>query len=109
VDGLDLGIALIGADHRIIMANMALAKMLNTSGDALAGKNCLEVFEKRHAVCTDCPATIAIRSGRTYEAEREAIRDDSKRIKVRIRAIPIVGEDGSVSGVVEVVEDVTER
>jgi PAS domain-containing protein len=46
---------------------------------------------------------------RNHEAEREAIRNDGSRVKVRIRAIPIEGEDGSISGVVEVIEDVTER
>jgi len=40
--------------------------------------------------------------------ESEGVRDDGSRFNVRINAFPTFGQDGTVTGFVEVVEDITE-
>ena len=48
-------------------------------------------------------------TGEPAEVETTGIRDDGGHVPVRIHAFPLIEPDGSVSGFIELVEDITEQ
>jgi PAS domain S-box-containing protein len=106
VDNIDLGINLIDSHHTIVMSNDFPGKKFNNPISEMIGKNCFRVFHKRDAVCPHCPGDQAMATGQPAEFEIEGIEDGSL---VRIKAFPVLGQDGTASAFIEVVEDITER
>ncbi len=74
----------------------------------LCGKTCFREFRKRTAVCPHCPGTKAMATGKMAEIEVERVRDDGSRFTVRIKAFPLFAPDGSPSGFIELVEDISQ-
>jgi len=109
VENVDFGINLIDADHNIVMANNALIKRRNTSVEELIGEKCYRALEKRDAVCPQCPGVQAMATGLPASVETEGAEDDPHRFPARLQAFPVLREDGTESGFIEVVEDITER
>jgi PAS domain S-box-containing protein/putative nucleotidyltransferase with HDIG domain len=109
MDNVDFGINLIDTDHTIVMANAVQNKRLSKAVSDVIGKKCFREFEKRDAVCSYCPGVRAMATSQPAEVESETIRDDGTRFPVRVQAFPIFGQDGTASGFIEVVEDITER
>ena len=109
LDNITLGVALIDSDHTVVMANPTHGKMLNKPPAEIIGKKCYREFEKREAVCPHCPGVLAMKTGEPTEVETEAVRDDQSRFHVTVRAYPAFGEDGRVTGFIEIVEDITEK
>lgn len=109
VENIDLGIAIIDSDYRIIMANASHSRLLHKPLDKILGKNCFQEFEKRDTVCSYCPGTKAMASGEKAVAETVGIRDDGSRLEVRIQAFPYRTADGQIIGFIEVVEDITQH
>lgn len=107
INHVDLGITLIGTDHRIIMANTAICKMFNKKPEDLIGKKCYEQFEHRSDICSHCPGTKAMAAGVHADVETYGIRDDGSRFPVKIRAFPLFYESGKPRGFIEVVTDIT--
>jgi PAS domain S-box-containing protein len=109
VENIDLGITLIGSDHRIIMTNAATARLFKKPIGDIVGRKCFREFEKRDGVCAHCPGTKAMATGKKAVVETTAFLDDGSRIVVRIQAFPHRGPDGHITGFIEVVEDISER
>jgi diguanylate cyclase (GGDEF)-like protein/PAS domain S-box-containing protein len=109
VENVDFGINLIDADHNIIMVNAGGTKQIDKPVSELVGKKCFREFEKRDAVCPHCPGVQTMATGKLAEVESEGVRDDGSRYHVRIQTFPALGHDGTMTGFIEVVEDITER
>jgi len=109
VDNIDLGICQVNSDYEIVMSNAAHDRMLHKSACDFLGKKCFAEHEKRDTVCPHCPGAKAMATGCRAEAETEGVRDDGTRISVRIHAFPVQGRDGTLTGFVELIEDITER
>lgn len=107
INHVDLGITLIGTDHRIIMVNTAVCKMFNKTPEALIGRKCYDQFEKRPEICTHCPGETALKNGTYADIETNGIRDDGSRFPVKIRAFPLYYESGNPRGFIEVVTDIS--
>ena len=109
VENIDLGITLIGVDYRIIMTNAAMGKMFQKPPSEFVGKQCFREFQKREAVCSFCPGTRVMATGRPTKVETEGVRDDASRFFVRVSCFPNFGPNGQVAGFIKVVEDITQR
>ncbi len=109
VENIDLGIILVDTDHTIVMTNAAQCRFFNKPVGYFNGKKCFREFEKREAVCPHCPGVRAMITRCPEEVETEGVRDDGSRIPVKIRAFPVLRENGQASGFIEVVEDITEK
>ena len=107
VENIDLGITLIGADYRIIMANQAQGNFFSKPANELTGQECFRVFEKRTSVCPHCPGTIAMATGARAETETQGVRDDGSQLTVRLQSFPFFGPSGQTIGFIELVEDIT--
>jgi PAS domain S-box-containing protein len=109
VDNINLGINLIDVDHTIVMSNAAKAKHFKRSVSDLIGKKCFREFEKRDTVCPHCPGVQAMATGRPAETEAEVVGNDGSPYHVRIQAFPFFGNDSSVTGFIEIAENITGR
>ena len=109
VENIDFGITRIDADHNIVMINAALSRMHNKNASDFIGEKCYRAFEKRDTVCPHCPGILAMSSGQPAEVETEGVKGDPDLFPVRLQAFPILEEDGTACGFIEVVEDISER
>ncbi|MBW1939018.1 MAG: PAS domain S-box protein [Deltaproteobacteria bacterium] len=109
LENIDLGITLIDSDYNIIMTNTAHGKLFNKPASEFVGKKCFREFQKREAVCSHCPGVQAMASGRPAEFEAEDVRDDGTCFDMNIHAFPTFGRNGTVTGFIEIVEDITEK
>ena len=109
VENIDLGITLVDADYRILMTNATMERIFSRPLGAFIGSHCYQGFEKRDAVCPDCPGRVAMRSGQLAEAETWTVLADGSRVDARIRAFPILDDEKQATGFIEVIEDITGR
>ncbi len=109
MENIHLAINFIDNDYRIVMTNAGLGKFFRKPLSEIIGKYCFKEFEKRNAVCSHCPGTRAMATGRPAVVETEGVRDDGSRFSVRLQAFPIFEADNALKGFVEVAEDVTEH
>jgi len=109
VENIDLGVTLIDSAHKIIMTNGAQGRMFGKPVAEFVGKECFREFEKREAICPHCPGVQAMSTGQPAEVKTQGIRDDGTSVDVRIQAFPTLGQDGTATGFIEVVEDITEK
>jgi PAS domain S-box-containing protein len=109
MESVGLGVSLIDVNHKIIMANSFFANLFKKPAADFVGRYCFMEFEKRAAICPHCPGVLTMASGKPAEVETEGVRDDGSRFNVLIRTVPTFASDGTVSGFVEVIEDISER
>ena len=107
IDNIDMGVALIDTNHSIVMTNAVYEKQFNKKTNEFVGKKCFQEFEKRDEVCPHCPGVIAMNTGQAAEVETADVRDDGSKFDVRICAFPIFGTNNTVTGFIEIVEDIT--
>jgi PAS domain S-box-containing protein len=108
VENIELGIALIGCDYRILMVNRKCAQMYGKPADYYAGKFCYAEFEQLGYGCPGCPGVAAMKTGAMAQLERRGVCSDGSRLDTNVMAFPVF-ENGAVTGVIEVTEDITRR
>lgn len=109
VENIDLGINLIGEDHRILKVNRATSRIIHKPAEELVGRKCFRVFEGREKVCDHCPGVQSLVTGKPAAVITEGVREDGTRAVVRLQTFPVPDADGSRRKFVEVAEDITER
>jgi PAS domain S-box-containing protein len=109
MENIHLGISFIDTDRKIITTNVGLGRFFRKPRSEIIGKYCFREFEKRNAVCSHCPGTRAMVTGRPAEVETEGVRDDGSRFAAYLRAFPVFEADGAIKGFIEIVEDITEH
>jgi PAS domain S-box-containing protein len=109
VENIDLGIALIGPDHRILATNANMGTFFDDPSSGLVGKICHVELEQRDTICPRCPGLIAMETGEPAEQEMEGVRNDGMPFVARVQAYPLTDDQGGTTGFIKVVEDITER
>jgi len=109
VENVNLGITLIDKNYTILMANRQIYKMSGKPPGYLPGKKCFHEFGKQDELCTHCPGTIALKTGKPQEIDSKGTRPDGSIFNVRIKAFPVFDNKGDIESFIEVVEDITER
>jgi len=112
LNSLDDGLIVLDRDFRVVAANRSISRRLCSHSEALKGRNCRDAIG--HALpCRDdevCPTARCLATGRLQRAiyQLPGSGDGGGRIH-EVYASPVFTEDGSVSQVVEVWRDITER
>jgi PAS domain S-box-containing protein len=111
LNSLDDGLLVLDREFRVVAANRSLARRLATYPETLRGRSCREAI--RHALpCRDdemCPAARCLSTGALQRAVYQLPSPtDGARVH-EVYASPVFSDDGSMSQIVEVWRDITER
>lgn len=113
VENMTDGVYFVDRDRTIISWNRGAQEISGFPADDIVGHRCPEGL-LRHVdgsgrnLCVDgCPLEATMTDGQAREAHIWMTRADGSRLPVRVRATPIVGKDGEITGAVEVFTDDT--
>jgi PAS domain S-box-containing protein len=101
----DVAVTTILPDYTIEYANPLT---LDRHGDVI-GRKCYEVFKWETAPCLDCPLAEAFSPGRPVSTELRYYNRDGADTWLHVTATPILDDAGSVTSVITVAADVTDR
>jgi|GEM_PF-1235870 len=102
---LTAAVTFLSPDHRIIWMNQRGLKILDLTPQDIEGALCYEIWQHRSYPCPNCPLQEVMRTGQTKEAE---LTTADGRVW-NLRGHPVFDENGQITGVVEVRQEVTER
>ncbi len=109
MENIDMGIALIDRNYKVVMVNKALAARFGRDLEYFPNRTCFESMGGCLEVCDHCAGRAAMETGKPVETEFEYIRPgSSSKSWVHLRAIPLKDADGSVSGFIDISLDITE-
>lgn len=92
-------------DMKVIFANKAMQDAFNLKPGQLNGKHCYQVLHHRNRVCSVCPAEKTLETGEPHEV----VDFSSYKKNWVLRSYPVRDEKGALTGMVEIVTDITER
>jgi PAS domain S-box-containing protein len=92
-------------DLTIRWPNRAACELAGASREALIGRHCYEVWQRRPTPCDDCPVLEALRTGR--DCARVCTTPDER--VWRIVGSPVRNDAGETVSVIEVAEDITHQ
>ncbi len=95
----------VDTDMKILWGNRAAADSVGLTADALIGKYCYKEWFQASEPCSFCPAKKIFETGQPQEGETYS--PDGRAW--HFRGYPVKDENGKIIGIVEVVEDITER
>jgi PAS domain S-box-containing protein len=108
VENISIGFTRIDKDYKIIMVNKAQGKMFRRPVEDFVGMNCFDLYKNQS---TSCPCLKSSFSPDipmpSMETITQGIRDDKSLFDVKIRTFPTYGNDGNVTGFIEITEDLT--
>ncbi|WP_118858274.1 PAS domain S-box protein [Sphingomonas mesophila] len=107
-DALPMGMAFVGTDHRYRFVNRALADFFDMERSAMLGRSMDELLGAE-AMKLRAPILAAALAGERQFFVGEYEHPSRGRLTVQSDYLPQVREDGSVNGVVILVNDVTEQ
>ncbi len=105
LDGISENLAFVDENFIVQWANKAAAEYSGKSPHEVIGLKCHEVFYNMDRPCNGCPARRSITTGKP---ERNEIESSDGRTW-DARSMPVRSPDGSLLGIVEIAEDVTEK
>lgn len=95
----------LNSDFRIIWANAAAIQRANLGSEKLKGRKCYRIFGPKAKRCEVCPVLEALTKGQNTEKEVET----SDGRFWFIKAYLVKGEKDKTVGMVEVIQDITEK
>ena len=92
-------------DLRVIWANKAMHAAFNLKPGQLNGRHCYEALHNRNKACRICPAERTLQTCEPHEV----INLSSYEKNWVLRSYPVRDDNGVLTGIVEIVTDITER
>jgi PAS domain S-box-containing protein len=105
LDAMTELVLFLDTDLRVIWANKAMREAFNLKPGELNGKHCYRALHGRNRACSVCPAEKTLKTGEPHDV----VDFSSYKKNWVLRSYPVRDEKGSLSGVVEIVTDITER
>lgn len=100
------GLSIQDKDFNVIFTNDFYYQLW---GKGIIGKKCYKAYEKHDEVCPDCPLKEAYDTGEVVRTTRKGKDKSGNDIHVDITASPIIDENGTIIGGIELAKDVTKR
>ncbi len=95
----------LDTDLRVIWANKAMHEAFQLTPGELNRKHCYKALHNRDKVCRICPAEKTLKTGDPHEV----VDFSSYKRNWVLRSYPVRNEKGILTGIVEIVTDITER
>jgi signal transduction histidine kinase/DNA-binding response OmpR family regulator len=107
------GLAVIGPDFRIRMANPAYRALAGLAASDLAGMSCFEATTCGRSPCDDpacgCPVRESFSTGGPALGRHTHATPARATVETEVRSYPIKAASGEVTAVIEIIRDVTEE
>ncbi len=109
MDNLHIGVAMISPQMELLQVNRQMQQWFPDTATE-TGKCCYEILSGQHqqGPCDDCPAKLVFGHGKSHESTITHHTMNGDRI-LRVFASPIFDEAGTLTAVIEILEDVTEK
>jgi len=108
-DSIQDGISILDTNLNILRVNKCMEKR-HAQHAPIVGKKCYEVYRDRMETCTKCPTIEVIETGQPHSTVMQVPhhRNGKKEISwVDFRVFPIKSTDGTVTGAIEYIRDIT--
>jgi PAS domain S-box-containing protein len=105
LDAMTELVLFLDKDLRVIWANKAMREAFNLRPGELNGKHCYRALHGRNRACSVCPVEKTLKTGEPHDV----VDFSSYKKNWVLRSYPVRDETGALSGVVEIVTDITER
>ena len=112
LNSLDDGLIVLDRSFRVVAANRSISRRLGTYPEALRGRNCRDAIGHQLPCHDDdiCPTARCLSTGMLQRAIYQVPASPDAEARVyEVYASPVFTDDGSVSQVVEVWRDITDR
>jgi len=108
LDTIQDGISVLDKDLNILQVNNTMEKWY-AHGMPFNGKKCYEIYHGRTERCQVCPSVRALETG-TLQMDIVPLVESGQSVGwLELYSFPILDADGSPSGIVEYVRNITER
>lgn len=102
-------IHIIGADYRVVKANLGGARLQGLGLEEIIGRPCFHVFHHLEEPCEGCLVEQTFTTGQPGCATHTRLHADGSRVVTDVYTYPLLDEQGRVFQVLEYARDVTER
>ena len=110
VSAVDADLLLLDRDLKILWVNRRLREREPAGkAESLIGTFCHKTYCNLDSPPEDCPALAVLRSAKPVRKEHPITYPDGRTVHCHFTCSPIVGDDGEVTQVLELVQDITER
>jgi PAS domain S-box-containing protein len=113
LDSVDEGFIVIDRDYRILSANKAFCNLTNRHEDQVVGSLCHEIIQQRVQPCfksgEDCPVKRTFKTGTIHTASHIHTDESGIQYHVELKTYPMTDTSGTITSVIETVNDVTEK
>lgn len=113
LDSVDEGFIVIDRDYRILSANKAFCNLTNRHEDQVIGSLCHEIIHQRIQPCfksgEDCPVKRTFKTGTIHTASHTHTDESGSQYHVELKTYPMTDTSGTITSVIETVNDVTEK
>ena len=103
VENVDFKVRLMDIDYTVVMANAVHNEIFASPVEESIGKECHQELWNGGIICPFCPGMSAMATGKPSEVETEIVTESGIYVEVRIQAFPTFGENGEVTGFIEIV------
>jgi two-component system cell cycle sensor histidine kinase/response regulator CckA len=103
------GIRVVDKDFNLVRVNDTFWNLSGISPDEGVGKKCYEVLSGPRCHTLNCPLVRILSGEKCVECDVEMTRDDGAKIHCCIAATPFVGSNGTPIGIIETINDITDR
>ncbi len=107
-DAIQDGISILDSNLQILRVNKVM-EQLYSHAMPLVGKKCFEAYHLKNKPCEVCPSLEAIRTGEMCIEEVPLTQPEGQTGWLELFAYPIKDDEGGVSGVVELIRNITEE
>lgn len=107
VEGVGVGLYLVGQGTRILWSNRVMTQWVGARND-LVGQPCHKALWGRDTPCEDCPSRRVMESGRESRAQRTHAWNGAPERHLTMIAWPIRDHEGKVAQSLVLVQDVTQ-
>ncbi|MBI2821071.1 MAG: PAS domain-containing protein [Acidobacteria bacterium] len=107
VTAIPTGLVLLDCNQTVLWANRVVEEWCGPAA-SMIGKRCHQMLWRASHACQDCPTKRALRTGQVEASEKLTLNEKGDKKHFQIVSSPLKNPDGTVSGVVELVQDITE-